>query len=140
MFRLPLNFNLLHCRSQRCFPNQQLENRDREIARLHKQLTGGRPVAALGRDCCYSGIDILTEDMKLLQQQLLATKNELSESLEQQHEAKLRAIKLDEEKTKYARDLKEMEEFALQFQDEANAKIKDKEEQYEHLVVSSQWS
>lgn len=78
--------------------------------------------------------------MKLLQQQLLATKNELSESLEQQHEAKLRAIKLDEEKTKYARDLKEMEEFALQFQDEANAKIKDKEEQYEHLVVSSQWS
>lgn len=113
----------------------QLENRDREIARLHKQLTGGRPVAALGRDCCYRGIDTLTEDMKLLQQQLLATKKELSESLTQQHEAKLRAIKLDEEKTKYARDLKEMEEFALKFQDEANAKIKDMEDQHEHLVV-----
>lgn len=94
----------------------------------------------MGRDCCYRGIDTLTEDMKLLQQQLLATKKELSESLKQQHEAKLRAIKLDEEKTKYARDLKEMEEFALKFQDEANAKMKDKENQYDHLIVSSGWN
>lgn len=115
-----------------------MESRDNEISRLHKQLTGGRPVAALGRDCCYRGIDTLTEDMKLIQKQLIATKKELSESLEQQHEAKLRAIKLDEEKTKYARDLKEMEEFALAFQDEANAKISDYEKKQEHLAVSSQ--
>ncbi len=114
---------------------QQLESRDNEISRLHKQLTGGRPVAALGRDCCYRGIDTLTEDMKLLQQQLIATKKELKESLEQQHEAKLRAIKLDEEKKKYAKDLKQMEEFALRFQDEANEKLLDKEKDYEHLVV-----
>lgn len=114
----------------------KLESRDLEISRLHKQLTGGRPVAALGKDCCYRGIDALTADMNVLQQQLLATKKELSESLKQQHEAKLRAIKLDEEKTKYARDLKEMEEFALQFQDEANAKLVDKSKKYEDLVVS----
>lgn len=113
-----------------------MESRDNEIARLHKQLTGGRPAAALGRDCCYRGIDTLTEDMKLLQQQLIATKTELSESLEQQHEAKLRAIKLEEEKRKYAQDLKEMEDFALKFQDEANAKLLDKDRDYEHLVVS----
>lgn len=94
----------------------------------------------MGRDCCYSGIDTLTEDMKLLQQQLLATKKELETSLEQQHEAKLRAIKLEEEKSKYAKDLKEMEEFALKFQDDVNAKIMDKEKKYEALVVSRFWN
>lgn len=114
----------------------QLESRDNEISRLHKQFAGGRPAAALGRDCCYRGIDTLTEDMKLLQQQLIDTKKELSESLEQQHEAKLRAIKLDEEKKKYARELKEMEEFALKFQDDANSKLTEKERNYERLAVS----
>lgn len=101
-------------------------------------MTGGRPTAALGRDCCYSGIDTLTEDMKLLQQQLIDTKKELAASLEQQHEAKLRAIKLDEEKSKYARDLKDMEEAALKVEDEANTKLIEKEKQYQDMVVSSQ--
>lgn len=75
--------------------------------------------------------------MKMLQQQLLATKKQLSESLEQQHEAKLRAIKLEEEKSKYARDFKEMEEIALKIEDEANARFMEKEKKYEELVVSS---
>ena len=74
--------------------------------------------------------------MKLLQQQLIATKKELSESLEHQHEAKLRAIKLDEEKTKYAKDLKEIEEFTLEFQGKANGKIVEMEKKYENVVVS----
>lgn len=75
--------------------------------------------------------------MKLLQQQLIATKKELKESLEQQHEAKLRAIKLEEEKRKYAKDLKEMEELALKLQDDANARLTDKGKDYENLVVSN---
>lgn len=113
-----------------------MDGRDREIARLHNELTGGRPAAALGRDCCYRGIDTLTEDMKLLQKQLIATKHELKESLEQQHEAKLRAIKLDEQKTKLARELREMEEVALKVQDEANAKLMAKEKELGNIEVS----
>ncbi|KAJ6642911.1 Centrosomal protein of 135 kDa [Pseudolycoriella hygida] len=113
---------------------KQLESCDNEISRLHKQLHGGRPVAALGRDCCYRGIDTLAEDMKSLQKQLMVAKKDLSDSLEQQHEAKIQAIKLDEEKTKYAKDLKEMEEFTLKFQHEANEKIMEFEKKYEKVV------
>lgn len=74
--------------------------------------------------------------MQTLQQQLLATKKALEESLQQQHSAKLRAIQLDEEKTHCAKDLREMEEIALKFQHEANAKLMAKEKQLEHIEVS----
>lgn len=74
--------------------------------------------------------------MKVLQQQLITTKKQLEESLQQQHEAKLRAIKLEEEKVKLGKDLKDMEDVALKVQDAANQKLIDKEKQYDQMVVS----
>lgn len=105
---------------------KQLESRDREIGRLNTLLIGGRPVAALGRDCCYRGVDNLQEDVKNLQKEKCAIKAQLERTVMEMHETMERAINLEKYNQKLQKELNEMEKIALSVESEANAKFIDK--------------
>lgn len=102
---------------------------------MHNLLTGGRPVAALGRDCCYRGVGSLTDDVDGLQKEKIALQNQLKECVTQQHEAMQRAMRLAEQNERLTAELHEMEKVALSVEAEANAKLMNKGKEQSKLEV-----
>lgn len=98
-------------------------------------LCGGRPSAALGKDCCYRGIGTLAEDVETLQKEKVALQVQLKESVSQQHEAMQRALRLAEQNEQLDKELHEMERVALSVEEEANEKLSNKKKQYSDLEV-----
>lgn len=115
----------------------QVEAREREIARLNQLLIGGRPVSALGRDCCYRGVGQLSDDVDALQRDKIALQQQLKDTVVQQHEAMQRALKLAERNQQLETDLREMDRVALQVESEANRKIAACSEDRSKLEVHS---
>lgn len=101
----------------------QVESRDREIVRLNQLLIGGRPVSALGKDCCYRGTGKLSDDVDALQRDKVALQKQLKETVSQQHEAMQRALKLGEDNNKLEKELSKIEGAAMQVEAEANRKF-----------------
>ncbi|XP_055384228.1 centrosomal protein of 135 kDa [Condylostylus longicornis] len=116
----------------------KVEARDREIKRLNELLQGGRPAAALARDCCYRNIGPLKEDLDLLQREKNEIQGKLYECESDMHEAKQRALDLIEQNKILEKELEELKNTALSLEKEANEEINEKEQEIEKLYLEIQ--
>lgn len=120
--QIPINFiigNFIHF--------NQIDCRDREIGRLNMLLIGGRPVSALGKDCCYRGIGGRNDDIDQLQKQKLALQEQLKQTVVDMHDAKKHALQLADKNGQLEQELRDLERIALQIESEANRKLADTE-------------
>lgn len=108
---------------------KQIESRDREVERLGKLLSGGRPVTTLARDCCFRGVGSMAEDVEILQKQKCDLKKELNEALSVQHEAMQRAIRLADRNSHLEQEYNELEKTALDLEAKANKMANEKEQE-----------
>ncbi|XP_036326953.1 centrosomal protein of 135 kDa-like [Rhagoletis pomonella] len=115
------------------FYKRKIESRDREIRRLNDLLIGGRPPAALAKDCCFKDVRGLSEDIELLQREKSQSLNRVREYQEQMHEAMERALSLETQNKQLQRELDELKEAALSVETQANTEIAQREEEVEEL-------
>ncbi|XP_062535190.1 centrosomal protein of 135 kDa-like isoform X1 [Armigeres subalbatus] len=119
---------------------KQIDCRDREIQRLGALFAGGRPAAALAKDCCYRNVNTLTEDVKGLQEEKTSIQNKLTEALENQQSAGKKIHKLSERNKQLEQELKEIENVALNVESEANLNILNKDRENSDLQIRLQRS
>uniref|UniRef100_A0A1I8MYB0 Centrosomal protein of 135 kDa n=1 Tax=Musca domestica TaxID=7370 RepID=A0A1I8MYB0_MUSDO len=117
------------------FYQKKIESRDREIARLNDLLTGGRPPAALARDCCYKNVGNMSEDLEMLQREKMDCLTRMREFQEQMHEAMQRALDLEKTNRSLQSQLDELKEAALLVETEANNEISQRETEIEMLKM-----
>lgn len=121
-----LKSDLKHSEDVLAVLKKQEAEKDREIQRLNCLLVGGRPVTALGRDCCYKDVSKITEDISLLQGDKIDLQKKLNDQLEKSEKL---SQKCKEQKRKIAEleaYIKEISNAALYVEREANLKIKNK--------------
>ncbi|XP_055854505.1 centrosomal protein of 135 kDa isoform X2 [Episyrphus balteatus] len=118
---------------QVAFYKRKIEARDREIRRLNDLLTGGRPPAALAKDCCYKDIGTLSEDVELLQREKSESLFKIREYQDKMHEAMQRAMDLESKNKKLQRELDELKEAALAVESQANVEIAEREKEIDDL-------
>lgn len=114
---------------------RRVESRDREITRLNELMKGGRPPAALARDCCYKNYGALSEDVELLQQEKYETHTKIKCYEQKMHEAMQRAVHLAEQNKRLTEDLNELKEVALKVEKEANVELNQRDKNIERLKV-----
>ncbi|XP_055621709.1 centrosomal protein of 135 kDa isoform X2 [Toxorhynchites rutilus septentrionalis] len=119
---------------------KQIDYRDREIQRLGALFAGGRPAAALAKDCCYRSVNSLSEDVGKLQEDKVSIQNKLAEVMESQQSAHKKIQKLTERNKQLEQELKEIENVALSVESEANLNILDKDRQNSDLQIKLQQS
>ncbi|XP_061400602.1 centrosomal protein of 135 kDa [Musca vetustissima] len=117
------------------FYQKKIESRDREISRLNDLLSGGRPPAALARDCCYKNIGNITEDLDMLQREKMDCLTRMREFQDQMHEAMQRALDLENTNRSLQSQLDELKEAALLVETEANNEISQRENEIEMLKM-----
>ncbi|KAM7355583.1 centrosomal protein 135kDa isoform 2-T2 [Cochliomyia hominivorax] len=115
------------------FYQKKIEARDREILRLNDLLSGGRPPAALARDCCYKNFNTLNEDIDLLQREKMDSLTKMREYQEQMHEAMQRALDLEKSNRSLQKQLDELKDAALLVETQANNEISQREAEVEML-------
>ncbi|CAD7005617.1 unnamed protein product [Ceratitis capitata] len=115
------------------FYKRKIESRDREIRRLNELLSGGRPPAALAKDCCFKDVRGLSEDIELLQREKSENLTKVREYQEQMHEAMQRALSLENRNKQLQRDLDELKEAAMAVETQANTEIAQREHEFEVL-------
>ncbi|KAH8242129.1 hypothetical protein KR026_005523 [Drosophila bipectinata] len=109
------------------FYKRKVEARNREIRRLNDMLVGGRPPAALAKDCCYKEVGTLSQDIDLLQREKSELMLQVREFQDKMHDAMQRAVETQEDNKKLQMQLDELKEAALQVEEMANAEIDAKE-------------
>lgn len=109
------------------FYKRKVESRNREIRRLNDLLAGGRPPAALAKDCCYKEVGALSQDIDMLQREKSELMAQVGEYQDKMHDAMQRALRIEEEKQKLQTQLYELKEAALQVEQQANSEIDAKE-------------
>lgn len=112
---------------------RRVESRDREITRLNELMKGGRPPAALARDCCYKNYGALSEDVELLQREKYEYHSKIKCYEQKMHEAMQRAVHLAEQNKRLTDDLDELKDVALKVEKEANAELSQRDKQIEKL-------
>ncbi|XP_022211364.2 centrosomal protein of 135 kDa isoform X2 [Drosophila obscura] len=117
------------------FYKRKVESRNREIRRLNDMLSGGRPPAALAKDCCYKEVGALSEDIDLLQREKSELMMQVREYQDKMHDAMQRAVRSDEDKRKLQMNLDELKQAALQVEEQANLEIDARELEVKHLQV-----
>ncbi|XP_017112554.1 centrosomal protein of 135 kDa [Drosophila elegans] len=115
------------------FYKRKVEARNREISRLNDMLAGGRPPAALAKDCCYKEVGALSQDIDLLQREKSDLMLQVRDFQDKMHDAMQRALGSEEDKRKLQSQLEELKEAALQVEQQANAEIDAKELELRHL-------
>ncbi|XP_050335974.1 centrosomal protein of 135 kDa isoform X1 [Bactrocera neohumeralis] len=115
------------------FYKRKIESRDREIRRLNELLTGGRPPAALAKDCCFKDVRGMSEDIENLQREKTESLNKIREYQEQMHEAMERALSLETHNKQLQQDLDELKVAALAVETQANSEIAQREQELEDL-------
>ncbi|XP_054735684.1 centrosomal protein of 135 kDa isoform X1 [Anastrepha obliqua] len=115
------------------FYKRKIESRDREVRRLNDLLSGGRPPAALAKDCCFKDVRGMSEDIDLLQREKTEILIKLREYQEQMHEAMQRALSLETQNKQLQRELDELKEAALAVETQANTEIAQREHELEVL-------
>lgn len=98
-------------------------------------LIGGRPPAALGKDCCYRGVETMSEDVTTLQNQKIALQAELKAAIDQQHKVQQREMALAKRYRLLEQELHKLEDVALHIEEAANEKLRGKDEELERLQV-----
>ncbi|XP_036214031.2 centrosomal protein of 135 kDa [Bactrocera oleae] len=115
------------------FYKRKIESRDREIRRLNELLTGGRPPAALAKDCCFKDVRGMSEDIEHLQREKTESWNKIREYQEQMHEAMERALSLETQNKQLQKELAELKVAALAVETQANTEIAQREQELEDL-------
>lgn len=115
------------------FYKRKVEARNREIRRLNDMLAGGRPPAALAKDCCYKEVGALSQDIDLLQREKTDLMLQVRQYQEKMHDAMQRALSIEEDKRKLQTHLDELKEAALQVEQQANAEIDAREQEVRQL-------
>ncbi|XP_055902694.1 centrosomal protein of 135 kDa [Eupeodes corollae] len=133
-----LENNIKDLNDQVAFYKKKIESRDREIRRLNELLAGGRPPAALAKDCCYKDIGTLSEDVELLQREKSESLCKIREYQDKMHEAMQRAMDLEGKNKKLQRELDELKEAALAIESQANTEIAEREKEIEDLKADLQ--
>uniref|UniRef100_A0A182W217 Uncharacterized protein n=1 Tax=Anopheles minimus TaxID=112268 RepID=A0A182W217_9DIPT len=117
-----------------------VNSRDREIQRLGVLFAGGRPAAALAKDCCYRDVNELGQDVTTLQQEKLSLQQELHEA-QQTHERTVRKLsRLSEKNQQLEKDLREFENVAMKVESEANLNIIEHDRKNSDLQIKLQQS
>lgn len=98
--------------------------KDREIQRLNCLLIGGRPLTALGKDCCYKDVTKITEDISVLQRDKIDLQKKLNDQLEKTEKFHQKWKEQKNKATELEAYIKEITEAALYVEREANLKIK----------------
>uniref|UniRef100_A0A182LU91 Uncharacterized protein n=1 Tax=Anopheles culicifacies TaxID=139723 RepID=A0A182LU91_9DIPT len=120
--------------------NSDVNSRDREIQRLGALFAGGRPAAALAKDCCYRDVNELGHDVATLQQEKVSLQQELLEA-RQTHERTVRKLsRLSEKNQQLEKDLREFENVAMKVESEANLNIIEHDRKNSDLQVKLQQS
>uniref|UniRef100_A0A182N300 Uncharacterized protein n=1 Tax=Anopheles dirus TaxID=7168 RepID=A0A182N300_9DIPT len=117
-----------------------VNSRDREIQRLGDLFAGGRPAAALAKDCCYRGVDGLGNDVATLQQDKLSLQQKLNEEQELHERTTRKLTRLSEKNKKLEQELAEIEHVALKVESAANADILERDRKCSDLEVKLQHS
>ncbi|KFB46792.1 AGAP010985-PA-like protein [Anopheles sinensis] len=118
----------------------QVNSRDREIQRLGALFAGGRPAAALAKDCCYRGVDVLGHDVETLQQEKVALQQKLTEAQESHERTARKLSRLSEKNQQLEKELREFENVALKVESEANINILECDRKNSDLSVRLQQS
>uniref|UniRef100_A0A182JV53 Uncharacterized protein n=1 Tax=Anopheles christyi TaxID=43041 RepID=A0A182JV53_9DIPT len=117
-----------------------VNSRDREIQRLGSLFAGGRPAAALAKDCCYRDVNELGHDVATLQQEKLSLQQTLAEA-QQTHERTTRKLsRLSEKNQQLEKELREFENAAMKLESEANLKMLEHDRKNSDLQVKLQQS
>ncbi|KAJ0178204.1 hypothetical protein K1T71_006027 [Dendrolimus kikuchii] len=105
----------------------QVEHRDNEIIRLNILLEGGRPLAAINKDCCNLNNDVkvtqLSRELQELESANGILKKEIEVGLEKQHEAMLRALSLADKNKALQEELQKVDTLALKVEEDANKRL-----------------
>ncbi|XP_052754928.1 centrosomal protein of 135 kDa isoform X2 [Galleria mellonella] len=105
----------------------QVEHRDNEIVRLNMLLEGGRPIAAINKDCCNLPSDSRLQNLMKQLHELESTndslKKEIDNGLEKQHEAMLRALSLADKNKVLQEELKKVDTLALKVEEDCNKRL-----------------
>lgn len=114
---------------------KQQAEKDREIQRLNYLFAGGRPAAALAKDCCYKDVSKITEDVGKLQRDKTELQMKLSDTMISQEKliGKLNGVK--KKNSDLEAYISEIGDAALFVEKEANLKIKDQKQKINELKV-----
>lgn len=86
-------------------------------------LSGGRPISALAKDCCYRDISSLAEDLKRLQRQKSQCEANYEQAIKDQNHALDEIQRLKDENGKLSMELSNMKDLALSVESEANLSL-----------------
>nr|XP_049466125.1 centrosomal protein of 135 kDa isoform X2 [Anopheles coluzzii] len=118
----------------------QVNSRDREIQRLGALFAGGRPAAALAKDCCYRDVNELGHDVATLQQEKLSLQQTLTEAQQTQERTARKLSRLSEKNQQLEKELREFESAAIKLESEANRKMLEHDRKNSDLQVKLQQS
>ncbi|XP_020798268.1 centrosomal protein of 135 kDa [Drosophila serrata] len=127
--------DLISAAEQLEFYKRKVESRNREIRRLNDMLAGGRPPAALAKDCCYKDVGALSQDIDLLQREKSELMLQVRDFQDKMHDAMQKALGSEEEKRKLQTQLEELKEAALQVEQQANTEIEAREQEIKQLQL-----
>ncbi|XP_017842894.2 centrosomal protein of 135 kDa isoform X1 [Drosophila busckii] len=130
-----LQNELTACTDQLEFYKRKVESRNREIRRLNDLLMGGRPPAALAKDCCYKEVGALSQDIDLLQREKTDLMSQMRECQDKMHDAMQRALRTEDEKQRLQLQLNELKEAALEMEQQANSELDARELEVQQLQV-----
>ncbi|XP_024940651.1 uncharacterized protein LOC107267564 isoform X3 [Cephus cinctus] len=110
--------------------NRELASKEKEIQRLKKMLEGGRPFAAVSKDCCCRRVDKNHRDpdnneVKILQQAKLDLELQLKDAINKQHDAMSQAVKLAERNEELEKELSDIDRIALAVEADCNTAVKE---------------
>lgn len=86
-------------------------------------LSGGRPISALAKDCCYRDISSLAEDLKRLQRQKSQSEASYEQAMKGQNHALAEIQRLKDENEKLSREVASLKDLALSVESEANLSL-----------------
>lgn len=86
-------------------------------------LSGGRPVTALAKDCCYRDISSLAEDLKQLQRQKSQCEANYEQAITRHKHAIEEIERLKDENEKLTMELASIKDLALSVETEANLSL-----------------
>lgn len=86
-------------------------------------LAGGRPAAALAKDCCFRGISTLSGDVERLQREKSQMQAEYEQTIDSQRDNTSQIARLRQQNEKLTAELKSLRETALSIELEANKSI-----------------
>lgn len=90
---------------------------------MNQLLSGGRPISALAKDCCYRDISSLAEDLKRLQCQKSQCEANYDQAMKDQNHALQEIERLKDENGKLSKELASIKDLALSVESEANVSL-----------------